>query len=220
MYPLSSWSSIKRGYRFRQATWYTRYHLGVDYIVPNWTPVYAPFNGNLVVSGFKNSKGQQYSATQGFHVWFKPNHDNVIMRFMHLIQPGRGTGPVRQGDIIGYVGSTGLSTGPHLHLDISRGKVDIYNINNFIDPDTYNWNWTAPTPPPPPPTTSFRVTVLRTGYVRSQPRLSAPLSGSRILYPGDTFTGVAVVEGDMVSGINKWIKSSKGNYFWSGNARY
>lgn len=75
----------------------------------------------------------------------------------------------------------------------------------------------APIPTPP---NTFPVTAIRTCNVRSQPRLSAPLAGSRTLNPGDTFTGVAVVVGEMVGGSDKWIKSSKNNYVWANNTRY
>ncbi|MBA2706115.1 MAG: M23 family metallopeptidase [Blastocatellia bacterium] len=176
-----------------------------------WTPVYAPFAGKIVASG--------RTAVQGNYVHYRANHDsNKLMRFMHLVQPGRDIGAVSQGTVIGYVGSTGLSTSPHLHVDISNPPHSIYDINQFIDPATYNWLWTKPNQPPPP--SGFTVTVTATCYVRNAPRLNAPLSGSRILYKGDRFTGVEVVSGDNVGGNNKWVKSSKGNFCWSGNLSY
>lgn len=61
------------------------------------------------------------------------------------------------------------------------------------------------------------VIVTSTANVRSKPSLKAPLAGSRRLYKGNTFTSVGLVNGDKVSGNNKWHKSSKGNYVWSGN---
>jgi len=207
MKPLANWDSLKNGYIFRERTWYTRYHLGLDKMAPAWTPVYAPYDGRVVGSG--------KTAVQGNYVHYKPNHGNLIMRFMHLIQPGRQVGVVRKGDVIGYIGTTGMSTGNHLHVDISKGAVNIYNIDNFIDPATFNWDWEPATPP-----TSFVVRVDRTAYVRSQPKTSAPLAGSQILYTSTTFTGVDVVAGDTVSGNNKWVKSIKGNFIWSGNLSY
>ena len=211
MFPLKNWVALRRGYTFKQRTWYTRYHLGLDLIAPAWTPVYAPFDGKIVASG--------RTAVQGNYVHYRATHDtNKLFRFMHFAQPGRGVGNVSQGTIIGYVGTTGMSTGNHLHVDISVPNHNIYNINLFVDPATYNWLWVKPTQPAPP--AQFSVAVLRTCYVRSQPKLSAPLAGSRILYPGDRFAGVAVVKGDSVGGNNNWVKSSKGNYVWSGNLKY
>lgn len=211
MYPLANWNALRRGYSFRQRTWYTTYHLGLDLITPAWTPVYAPFKGKIVASG--------RTAAQGNYVHYRADHDpQKLFRFMHLVQPGRGVSNVSEGTIIGYVGSTGMSTGPHLHNDISLPNHNIYNIGLFIDPETYNWNW-KPTNPTPPDK-SFVVTVTSAANVRSQPKLSAPLSGSRSLKKGDRFTGVAVVAGDSVRGNNKWVKSSKGNYVWTGNLKY
>lgn len=215
MYPLANWASLRRGYKFRERTWYTRYHLGLDLIAPAWTPVYAPFDGVIVASG--------YTAAQGNHVHFKPDHENTIFRFMHFVKPGRARGKVSKGEIIGYVGTTGMSTGNHLHVDISKDFVNIYNINNFLDPETYNWLWVKPTPSnptPPPAAGTFVVTVVEPANVRSQPKISAPLSGSKTLKVGDKFDGVAVVTGDSVKGNNKWVKSAKGNYVWSGNLKY
>lgn len=212
MKPLANWDALRNGYVFRQRTWYTRYHLGLDKVAPTWTPVYAPFDGKIVASG--------YTSAQGNYVHYRANHDvSKLFRFMHLAQRGRGVGAVSQGNIIGYVGSTGMSTGAHLHVDISNPPHNIYDINQFIDPATYNWNWSQPAPPAPP-SGSFVVRVRETCYVRSAPKLSAPLAGSRVLYPGNVFTGVAVVTGDNVGGNNKWVKSSKGNYVWSGNLSY
>lgn len=80
----------------------------------------------------------------------------------------------------------------------------------------------TPPPPAPPPASGWPkdVRVKEPANVRSQPRLSAPLSGSRTLSPGDVFRGVELVEGDTVSGNNKWVKSWKGNYVWTGNLEY
>jgi hypothetical protein len=52
--------------------------------------------------------------------------------------------------------------------------------------------------------------------VRTAPSLNAALGGSSVLYRGDIFQAVAVVVGDSVNGNNKWYKSSRGNYVWSG----
>lgn len=219
MYPLANWASLKRGYRFRDRTWYTRYHLGLDLIAPAGTPIYAPYDGEII--------GSSRTAAQGNYVHFRPDVPylglNVVIRFMHLVRPGRGVGRVAKGEIIGYVGSTGMSTGAHLHVDISKGAVNIYNINNFIDPEVYNWTWVKPTPsnPTPPPNTgTFVVTVVEPANVRSQPKLSAPLSGSKTLAVGDKFDAIRVVNGDSIKGNNKWLESARHNFVWSGNCKY
>ena len=75
----------------------------------------------------------------------------------------------------------------------------------------------APTPPPSNPGgTAQAVSVAN---VRSQPHTGAPLAGSQKLQPGQTFQYSAIVDGESVSGNNKWYRSTKGNYVWSGNVK-
>lgn len=126
MFPLKA--KYRIGYRFKEPTSYSKYHLGLDCICPLGTAVYAPFDGKVTTT----------VGTQGGNtVWFY--YQDVIMRMMHLSRFNK-TGEVKEGDIIGYVGSTGtLSTGSHLHLDISKNSVQINNIDNFIDPESFDW---------------------------------------------------------------------------------
>lgn len=71
--------------------------------------------------------------------------------------------------------------------------------------------------PPAKPAYPRNVVVTEPANVRSAPRTNAPLAGSKQLKPGDVFTSVGLVDGTSVSGNNKWHKSTKGNYVWSGN---
>jgi murein DD-endopeptidase MepM/ murein hydrolase activator NlpD len=85
-----------------------RFHSGIDYAAPTGTPVYATGDGRVTRSGPRNN-GYGISVEIDFG-------NNVEDLFGHLsrtvVQAGQ---QVRQGDLIGYVGSTGRSTGPHLH---------------------------------------------------------------------------------------------------------
>ena len=131
IYPIKDWESAKRGFKFGQKTWYTDHHLGIDHIVPQGTPVYAPCDCEVTVM-----VGEQGGNT----LWAKyidPEYGILIMRCMHLKNlPTKGN--FKQGDIIGYTGNTGkASTGAHLHTDISKNSVIITNFNNFIDPEKY-----------------------------------------------------------------------------------
>lgn len=216
MYPLKSWTTLRNGYIFRQRTWYTRYHLGLDKIAPAWTKVYAPFDGKIVASG--------KTAVQGNYVHYRANHDSKkLFRLMHLIQRGHGVGNVKEGEIIGYIGSTGLSSGNHLHVDSSVPNHNIYNINLFINPATYNWNWKPTTPPPAYPKV---VIAKEPAWVRSSPRIlndsrgrPTNLSGSRELKKGDRFVSVGRVKGDCVGNNCLWEKSKFGNYVHTINTK-
>ncbi len=129
-YPLKNWDRIKRGYRFGEKTFYSARHLGTDYIVPEGTPVYAPYDCEIIKMGDFPEGGNT------IHVRFEhKKYGNLIMRCMHL-EKMSPKGKYKKGDILAYSGNTGKYTeGPHLHLDISRNQVEINNFGNFLDPE-------------------------------------------------------------------------------------
>jgi murein DD-endopeptidase MepM/ murein hydrolase activator NlpD len=85
-----------------------RPHFGVDYAAPIGTPVYSIGDGKVISAGTENESGRIVRI----------RHNSVYTTaYLHLSNYGKGIYPgaiVKQGDIIGYVGSSGLSTGPHL----------------------------------------------------------------------------------------------------------
>jgi murein DD-endopeptidase MepM/ murein hydrolase activator NlpD len=86
-----------------------RPHNGIDYYAPRGTPVYSAGAGTVTRSA--------YSRTNGHHVFVK--HANSIeTKYLHFTNRAVKKGQkVRQGQTIGFVGSTGLATGPHLHYE-------------------------------------------------------------------------------------------------------
>jgi murein DD-endopeptidase MepM/ murein hydrolase activator NlpD len=86
-----------------------RPHNGIDYFAPSGTPVYAAGEGTVIRSA--------YAATNGNHVFIQhPNR--IVTKYLHFSRRAVKQGQkVRQGQTIGYVGSTGLATGPHLHYE-------------------------------------------------------------------------------------------------------
>lgn len=74
--------------------------------------------------------------------------------------------------------------------------------------------------PTPVPLTKVATVEKALAMVRSAPHVNAPLAGSQQLHLGDTFNYSAVVVGDSVSGNNKWLQSTKGNFVWSGGIKY
>jgi murein DD-endopeptidase MepM/ murein hydrolase activator NlpD len=103
-----------------------RPHLGVDYAAPRGTPVRAAAEGRIVFKGRKGGMGKM----------IKIRHSSIYTTaYGHLSRYAKGLKTrkfVKQGEIIGYVGSTGLSTGPHLHYSFYRnGKlIDPTKIKN------------------------------------------------------------------------------------------
>jgi murein DD-endopeptidase MepM/ murein hydrolase activator NlpD len=93
-----------------------RAHRGVDYAAPTGTKVFAAGAGRVQFRGVKGGFGNVVEITHA---------GKVVTRYGHLSRFAKGVGngsKVEQGELIGYVGSTGLATGPHLHFEyIERG---------------------------------------------------------------------------------------------------
>jgi murein DD-endopeptidase MepM/ murein hydrolase activator NlpD len=109
------------GWRRHPILGYSKMHTGVDWAAGRGTPIYASGNGVVAVAGWESGYGKYVKLrhTNGYETAY-----GHMSAFARGIQPGTR---VRQGQIIGYVGSTGLSTGPHLHYEI------LVN-NRFVDP--------------------------------------------------------------------------------------
>ncbi|OYR20603.1 M23 family metallopeptidase [Brucella thiophenivorans] len=103
---------------------YSRMHTGVDWAAPRGTPIIASGNGVVEKAGWTNGYGNQTLIRHANGYVSSYSHQNAIAR-------GVSAGSrVRQGQVIGYVGSTGLSTGPHLHYEliVNGTKVDPLRI--------------------------------------------------------------------------------------------
>ncbi|AEW02735.1 peptidase M23 [Niastella koreensis] len=102
-------SHITSGYSLRrfhpvQKRWKT--HLGTDYAAPEGTPIISTGDGVVIEAEYNNNNGN----------FVKIKHDDTYTtQYLHMIrQAVRAGQSVRQGQVIGYVGSTGLATGPHV----------------------------------------------------------------------------------------------------------
>lgn len=90
---------------------YTRQHQGVDYAAPTGTPIRAAGNGRIIHRGARGGYGNTVIIDHG-------NDYKTLYAHMNGFRRGQSVGSrVRQGEIIGYVGMTGLATGPHLHYE-------------------------------------------------------------------------------------------------------
>jgi len=91
---------------------YTRAHRGVDYAASSGTPIHAIGDGYVSFSGWKNGFGRFILITH--------NNRNHATAYAHMRAFARGIKRgvrVKQGQVIGYVGMSGLATGPHLHFE-------------------------------------------------------------------------------------------------------
>lgn len=99
---------------------YVRMHTGVDWAAPTGTPIIAAGNGVVEKAGWAAGYGKQTILRHANGYETSYNHQSAFARG---VQPGAR---VRQGQVIGYVGTTGLSTGAHLHYEliVNGTKVD------------------------------------------------------------------------------------------------
>lgn len=95
-----------------------RAHRGVDYAAPAGTPIRAAGDGKIIQRGRKGGYGNLIILQHGGNI-------TTLYAHMSRFSNSRVGSRVRQGDIIGYVGSTGLATGPHLHYEYRRNGVHL-----------------------------------------------------------------------------------------------
>ncbi len=113
------------GRRRHPISGYSRLHKGTDFAAPSGTPIYAAGHGRV----------ERASRYGGYGKYVRIRHANGYKTaYAHMSRYGRGIRKgrrVRQGDIIGYVGSTGASTGPHLHYEVLKSgrQVNAMKLN-------------------------------------------------------------------------------------------
>lgn len=131
------YSRISSGFqlkRFHPVLGINRPHYGVDYAAPTGTPVRAVGDGTITILGRRGGNGKM----------IRIRHNSAYeTAYKHLSRYGKGLrrgSKVKQGDVIAYVGSTGLATGPHLHFEF-------YENGKFTDPLGRKFPREDPVPP-------------------------------------------------------------------------
>ena len=102
------------GRRFHPILRRVRQHAGIDYVAPTGTPVDCVADGRVISAGWSGGYGRLVVVGHA---------DGYETRYGHLSRFGKGIHdgvPVTQGQVIGYVGSTGMSTGSHLHYEVRK----------------------------------------------------------------------------------------------------
>jgi len=137
-------SRITSGYskrRFHPILKKYKSHFGIDYAAKTGTPIMSTGDGIVIRTGYDSNNGR----------YVKIKHNGIYTtQYLHMSRIARGIKPrvkVRQGDIIGYVGSTGLATGPHLCYrfwkngrQINPFKEDIPSVGPVKKEDLQNFN--------------------------------------------------------------------------------
>lgn len=107
-------------------------HKGIDIPAPTGTPIYAAASGTIVAMLSPSASGGA-----GYYTKIKHNNKGLVTEYMHQskFNPKLSVGDkVSKGDIIGYVGSTGNSTGPHLHFGVMVNGVNQNPLNYVKKP--------------------------------------------------------------------------------------
>ena len=119
-------SGFTTGLRYVEAFNVATGHRAIDYAAPQGTPVRAVGDGTVILAGWNGSYGNS----------IKIRHNGTYQtNYAHLSKFAVKNGTkVKQGDVIGYVGSTGFSTGPHLHYEMVKNGVKINPLAEVLPP--------------------------------------------------------------------------------------
>lgn len=114
------------GYRVDPIYKTVKMHTGLDFAAPTGTPIYATGNGKVSEANYDNSG-------YGYHVIINHGYGYETL-YGHMVRikarPGQA---VNRGEVIGWVGSTGKSTGPHLHYEVIKSKHKIDPVHFFFN---------------------------------------------------------------------------------------
>jgi murein DD-endopeptidase MepM/ murein hydrolase activator NlpD len=122
------------GYRIDPVYKTVKMHAGLDFAAPQGTPIYATANGTVTTGGNSgNGYGNHVVINHGYG--YETLYGHMVRVKVH---PGQ---KVKRGEIIGWVGSTGKSTGPHCHYEVRKNgqHVDpVYFFYNDLTPDQFD----------------------------------------------------------------------------------
>lgn len=122
------------GYRIDPVYKTPKMHAGLDFAAPQGTPIYATANGTVSLAG---NAGNGY----GNHVIINHGYGYETL-YGHMVRVKARVGQqVKRGEVIGWVGSTGKSTGPHCHYEVHKNgnKIDpVYFFYNDLTPEQFD----------------------------------------------------------------------------------
>jgi murein DD-endopeptidase MepM/ murein hydrolase activator NlpD len=122
------------GYRIDPIYKTTKMHAGIDFTAPQGTPIYATADGRVSTAGnIGNGYGNHVIVNHGY------GYETL---YGHMVRVKARNGQVvKRGEVIGWVGSTGKSTGPHLHYEVHKNgtKIDpVYFFYNDLSPEQFD----------------------------------------------------------------------------------
>lgn len=125
VWPTAGWVTSPFGWRTSKFTGKREFHKGIDISAPLGTPVYAPASGKIVFAGRDGSYGLSIKLS---------HNTNLLTRFAHMHSLKVKVGQtIERGELIGYVGNTGRSTGPHLHYEVRLAGVPVDPVHYILN---------------------------------------------------------------------------------------
>lgn len=125
IWPTEGWITSPFGGRNSPFTGRRDFHKGIDISAPRGSHIYAPAKGTVTFSGNDGAYGNCVTILHG---------NGVTTRYGHMQRTNVKQGQVvNRGDIIGFVGSTGRSTGPHLHYEVMLNGVCVNPMRYILD---------------------------------------------------------------------------------------
>lgn len=118
--PSSGARTSKFGYRYHPILHRQKLHAGQDYGAPCGTPIRAAADGRIIATPFTTGGGNQVVIDHGVR-----RGVNLTTVYKHMSRYAQKSGRVERGDVIGYVGTTGLSTGCHLHFETRENGIPV-----------------------------------------------------------------------------------------------
>lgn len=128
-------TKIASGFGFRIHPIYgiAKMHNGLDFTAPQGTPIYATGNGVVTTASFGGGAGNHVIINHGY------GYETV---YMHMVRIKTAVGQtVKRGEVIGWVGTTGASTGPHCHYEVHVNGVPVdpvYFFSNDLNPAEFD----------------------------------------------------------------------------------
>ncbi len=113
------------GYRIHPIFKTHKFHSGIDFTAPKGTPIYATGNGTVSTAENGSGYGNHIVINHGYGYYSLYAHMSKM-----ACRPGK---KVKRGELIGYVGSTGTSTAPHVHYEVIKGERKVNPINYFFN---------------------------------------------------------------------------------------
>ena len=133
MRPVDKKFKVTQGYGKKSKLYPSRMHKGVDFGVPTGTPVVACNDGVVTAYHWGQAFGSHVVID---HARFRDGTAGLWMGYMHLskikVKPGQ---KVKKGQIIGWSGNTGHTSGPHLHIEVQ--KLPVWNAYRSVNPQKW-----------------------------------------------------------------------------------